>query len=474
MTFLQSVPGSFKREDMLTMKKKFILILFAIAVQGILFSQEVTFGGSLKTKNALGLPAKDSGKDEDKRGKFVEAKTTFTADLDVSKDDSSLKAEADFTYDALKAISSSYDFVSGEQNFGIKLKEAYFDYNGSWWSMRIGRQISSWGKADGLTVCDILCPKDLSALLSEEYADSRLGIDAARLSFNWNWGTWDAYFIPIFTPAALPLQDGNPLKEILIPSTVQEFSDSDIELPERKISNSEYGAKLSAYLPFADFSLYGFYGWDDEPILKYSAEFSGSGIDGIGLSANYERMAMVGADAAIPIGETVIRLEGAFFPKRYFSTSPEKQIEAQAVNAAKIAAGLEADEVATSVRRNQVTALAGIDWMPYGWTFTAQYYADYVFGGTEEIGRDEYIHLATLSIEKSVFNDTLTLSLSGIVEFNDWSCAIQPKAEYSVSDQISLNLGMNYFLPGPDKEKPGTYGQYKSLSCITVGGKFSF
>ena len=149
MTFLQSVPGSFKREDMLTMKKKFILMLLAIAVQGILFSQEVTFGGSLKTKNALGLPAKDSGKDEDKRGKFVEAKTTFTADLDVSKDDSSLKAEADFTYDALKAISSSYDFVSGEQNFGIKLKEAYFDYNGSWWSMRIGRQISSWGKADG-------------------------------------------------------------------------------------------------------------------------------------------------------------------------------------------------------------------------------------------------------------------------------------------------------------------------------------
>ena len=51
---------------------------------------------------------------------------------------------------------------------------------------------------------------------------------------------------------------------------------------------------------------------------------------------------------------------------------------------------------------------------------------------------------------------------------------IQPKAEYSVSDQISLNLGMNYFLPGPDKEKPGTYGEYKKLSCITVGGKFSF
>ncbi|MBO4385906.1 MAG: hypothetical protein J5817_02700 [Treponema sp.] len=441
---------------------------------GSLSAQEVSFGGSLKTKYAVGLPAKDSDKDEDNRGKFIEGKTTFSADLDVSKDDSSLRLEADFTYDPLKAISKSYDFVSGEQNFGIKLKEAYFDYNGTWWSMRLGRQISSWGKADGLTVCDILCPKDLSALLSEEYADSRLGIDAARLSLNWNWGTADAYFIPIFTPAALPLQDGNPLKEILIPPTVQDFSDSDIELPERKIANSEYGAKVSAYLPFADFSLYGFYGWDDEPLLEYSAEFSGGGIDGIGLSARYERMAMLGADAAIPLGETVIRLEGAFFPKRYFSTSAEKQIEAQAVNQARLAAGLEEEQVVTSVRKNQITALAGIDWMPYGWTFTAQYYADYVFDGTEEIERDQYIHLASLSIEKGILNETLTLSLSGLVEFNDWSWLIEPKAEYAVSDQISLSLGMNYFVPGPKEDKVGTYGKYKSLSCLTLGGKFSF
>ena len=456
------------------MVKRIKLIFLGFVLMGSLSAQEVSFGGSLKTKYAVGLPAKDSDKDEDNRGKFIEGKTTFSADLDVSKDDSSLRLEADFTYDPLKAISKSYDFVSGEQNFGIKLKEAYFDYNGTWWSMRLGRQISSWGKADGLTVCDILCPKDLSALLSEEYADSRLGIDAARLSLNWNWGTADAYFIPIFTPAALPLQDGNPLKEILIPPAVQDFSDSDIELPERKIANSEYGAKVSAYLPFADFSLYGFYGWDDEPLLEYSAEFSGGGIDGIGLSARYEKMAMLGADAAIPLGETVIRLEGAFFPKRYFSTSAEKQIEAQAVNQARLAAGLEEEQVVTSVRKNQITALAGIDWMPYGWTFTAQYYADYVFDGTEEIERDQYIHLASLSIEKGILNETLTLSLSGLVEFNDWSWLIEPKAEYAVSDQISLSLGMNYFVPGPKEDKVGTYGKYKSLSCLTLGGKFSF
>mgnify|MGYP002625489896 CR=1 FL=1 len=456
------------------MKKLFMPILALAFMQGICLAQDVTFGASLKTKNAIGLPAVDSDKDKDNRGKFIEGKTTFTADLDVSKDDSSLKAEADFTYDALKAISSSYDFISGEQNFGVKLKEAYFDYNGSWWSMRLGRQIASWGKADGLEVCDVLCPKDLSSLLSDEYADSRLGIDAGRLSLNWNWGTADAYFIPFFTPEALPLQDGNPLKKIVIPEQVADFSEDDIELPEVKLSNAEYGAKISAYLPFADFSLYGFYGWDDEPLLKYDAKFSTEGIEGVALKGSYEKMAMVGADAAIPVGETVIRLEGAFFPKRYFSVDAESQIEAQVKNAERLAAGFEADEVVTSVRRNQLTALAGIDWMPYGWTITAQYYADYVFGDTDKIGRDAYVHLATFSIEKSIINETLTLSASAIVEFNDWSWVVQPQAEYALSDQISLNLGMNYFVPGPDKDKSGTYGQYKSLSCVTFGGKFSF
>ena len=455
-------------------KKRIKLISAILFFAGALSAQEINFGGSLKTKQAAGLPAKDSNKDEDNRAKFVEGKTTLTTELDVYQDDSSLKIDADFTYDALKALGKSYDFVSGEHNLGVKLKEAYYDYNGTWWALRFGRQISAWGKADGLTVCDVLCPKDMTSLLTDDYSSSRIGIDAMRLSLNGASCSLDAYYIPFFTPSALPLQDGNPLKKVLIPSAVKSFSDDDVSLPEVKLSNSEYAAKISAYLPFADFSLYGFYGWDDEPLLQYDAAFGTGGIENIGLSGSYERMAMIGADAAIPLGETVLRLEGAFFPKRYFSTSAESQITAQALNLRKAALGLSPDKVETSIRRNEITALAGIDWMPYGWTFTAQYYADYVAGNIKKLERDAYVHLASLSAEKSILNETLTLGLSGIIEFNDFSWVIQPEIEYSLSDQISLSLGMNYFVPGPDKEKPGTYGAYKTLSSVTFGGKFSF
>ena len=40
------------------------------------------------------------------------------------------------------------------------------------------------------------------------------------------------------------------------------------------IWNGEYGLKLSGYFSALDFSLYGFYGWDDKPVLDYEMTYS--------------------------------------------------------------------------------------------------------------------------------------------------------------------------------------------------------
>ena len=118
-------------------------------------------------------------------------------------------------------------------------------------------------------------------------------------------------------------------------------------------------------------------------------------------------------------------------------------------------------------------ALAGLDWMPSGWTITAQYYCDAVLNISDNLERkDAFNHGATLSISKSFLQDTLEISLSGLVGLNNFDSALTLEGKYSLSDQIKLSAGTYVFLSGPDGD--GTYGKLKDLSTIYLKVQYSF
>ena len=111
--------------------------------------------------------------------------------------------------------------------------------------------------------------------------------------------------------------------------------------------------------------------------------------------------------------------------------------------------------------------------MPSGWTITAQYYCDAVFGDIDTLERkDTYQHGATVSISKTLVNDTLELSLAAVIGLNDFDSMICPSVTYSLSDQISFGASAFIFLPGPEND--GNYGAYKDLSTVCINAKFSF
>ncbi len=429
----------------------------------------------LETKAAVALPT-NVDEEYDRRGDLLQGDSSIEFKLDASHNAHSAFADCSLLFDAVGAGSSGVvlDPDDEEHNFFFKFKEGWYDYNGGFWSLRVGRQITAWGAADGLQVADILCPKDNTRFLNSDYSDSRLGIDAVRLSYNGTILSVDAYWIPIFTPSTLPLAKNNPLKNLMIPPVVptiaggqvfyvpiHDFTEDDITKPQTALKNSEYAGKISAYLPFADFSLYGFWGWDDEPIISYSM----TGINqykvptGLTLAGMYKKMAMIGMDASIPIGPLVFRGEAAFFPGRYFSTNMAAQL-------------LESKD--PYVQLNEITYLAGLDFIAGTWTITGQYYGDSVSGSRSYVDRKGYIHQATLSISKTFLGGNLELGLAGMVEFNDFSFVIKPSIDYDATDQLSFSLGAAFFRPGPDEDDVGQYGRYEDLSCVTLGAKFSF
>ena len=454
--------------------RKFFITLILLFITPYLFADDVDFSGDISTSWGIFAPWTN----KDTAGDFSLGNTNFTGKVDAWYGNSSALAEGSLSYDAL---TKKLDFSLGE---------IWLDYTESFWGIRIGRQKAAWGKADGIDITNVLCPSDMSSFSAMTGDDGKLAVDAIRLSFSGNSFTADAWWIPFFTPTALPLDEGNTLRKFIVPATVDypipamnttlhlPVTINQFEKPELAIWNGEYGIKLSGYFSILDLSLYGFYGWDDIPLLNYGMTF-GAPMDptnpatalpnGITVDGEYKHMAMVGADAALPIGPTVLRLEGAFFPQRYMQKSAEEILK----ETLRQAQGPQMGAGTTAEQRNQISALAGLDWMPSGWTITAQYYCDYVFGELDTLERtDAYQHGATLSISKSLINETLELSFAGLIGLNDFDSMLSPSIKYSLSDQINLGINAYIFLPGPGRD--GKYGAYKDLSTLSLNAKFSF
>ncbi len=410
------------------MKRNFFLIL-TLFLTTTLFAGDIDFSADIQTLWGVGAPWTDSDKSA---GKFTLGNTEFTGTIDAYSGNSSAFAKGSISYDALT------------KSVNFSLGDLWADYTSSFWGIRIGRQKVAWGKADGIDITNVVCPSDMSSITAMTSDDSKLPVDAVRLSFSGNQFTADAFWIPFFTPAVLPAE-----KVAGVP----------IEKPELAIWNGEYGLKLSGYFSMFDVSLYGFYGWEDTPFVDYKIDMTNPSV--VIPSANYKHMAMVGLDTAIPIGPTVLRSEAAFFPKRNFQKDAQTIVKENMTGTAE-----------TTKELNQLNALIGLDWMPSGWTLTAQYFCDYVFGNLDNLDRkDAYTHGATLSISKSLLNETMDLSLAGLVNFNAFDSLLKPSLSYSLSDQINLETGAYILLPGPDED--GTYGAYKDYSSIYINVKFS-
>lgn len=450
------------------MRKSLLIISILLFFSQFIFADGLEFSGDVSTSWGLFAPWTN----DDTAGDFSLGATNFTGKVDAWYGNSSALAEGTVSYDAL---TKKLDFSLGE---------VWLDYTSSFWGLRIGRQKAAWGKADGIDITNVLCPSDMSSFAAMTGDDGKLAVDAIRLSFSGSSFTADAWWIPFFTPSALPLNEGNSLRKFIVPASVDyplpamnttlhlPVTINQFEKPELAIWNGEYGVKLSGYFSALDLSLYGFYGWEDTPLLDYGMTF-GPPMDpsnpatalpeGIVVSGQYKRMTMVGADMALPIGPTVLRLEGAFFPQRYMQKKAEEILKE----------ALRQTQGPQEIKRNQLSALAGLDWMPTGWTLTAQYYCDYVFGKLDTLERDKaYQHGATLSISKSLVNETLELSFAGVIGLNDFDSMLSPSIKYSLSDQISLDASAYIFLAGPDRD--GKYGAYKDLSTIAINASFKF
>ena len=327
---------------------------------------------------------------------------------------------------------------------GIELREAYLEYAAESWDFRIGRQIIIWGKADGVQITDVISPMDLTEFLARDYDDIRMPVDAFKFRYLRDQVNFEFIWVPNFQGAVLPSGDNPWAVGTEFPADLNVTYENPL-IPEKKLSNSEFGGKISFYLPGIDLALSSLCTWDKLPVMNQTR------IDDDSLSVRLEhhRLTFVGLEFSMPYHEFVVRGEAAYYKGKYLEPASFDD---------------------RLMKKNTINWLLGLDWSPGGnWSLSAQFADNFILDYDKKILNEEHTMISTLNISKELFRETLTISSMGYLGINDKDCFTRSSMDYALTDELHLLAGFDIFIG--DK---GMFGQFKDNNETWVKAKYSF
>jgi len=342
------------------------------------------------------------------------------ADNDWMSSRSRVRGEFTFSKGGAGAFISAnlvYNSILKDRS-GLQIREAYTWWGNEHWDIRAGRQIITWGVADGLRVTDLISPMDYTEFLAQDYDDIRIPVGGLRLRYLRDRWNIEMVAVPVASFFELPVDVTNPWSVLPSGMPMPLVVNMD-NTPETRLENMEYGARFTSFLSGVDFSLCALQTWNKMPVFT---SFVQSG--NIVMTAHYKKMTMVGADVSLPVGQFVLRGEGAC----YFD---EAQTPASGTDIPRSASA---------------NALLGIDWYAGNdWSLSGQFSYKNILDHDVSMSGSETVNMATLRISKSLLNNTLSLQTFAYMDLTDGGIYNRLSADYAVNDQMHLLLGYDLF-----------------------------
>jgi hypothetical protein len=331
----------------------------------------------------------------------------------------------------------------GADSASHRVREAYIDWASDAWSLRLGRQIISWGRADGINPTDRLAPKDFT-LLSADDESQRQGIDAATLRYGAtaaiSVSLTAAQFSAHITPqGSLPANLAKP--------------------PEP--SDVEWALKLDHSGQGLDWSVSLFDGYDR--FTRYSLVLSNPKAPVF--QGDFERAMSFGADFAFATGAFTWRGEFSHSVLRpgCATCAPYERRVSRAV------LGGDLDFASTMNLNFQVFGNRHWD---YQLPTTTAGSLQALQTGRNLLNREfaEFETGVTLRLSDHIFNDKLKWEIAAVFDTTGGSRAIRPRMTYTFNDHFKLNAGMD-FLEGDSQTHFGSFGKNR-LAYVLFGWVF--
>ncbi len=341
---------------------------------------------------------------------------------------------------ALDAFAEGYVQADSVDAAEADLVEGWLRWTQGPLSIKAGRQIVVWGRADRLNPSDVLSSRDYTLLVASD-DEQRRGSLMVQGRLGLGEYTLDGYWLPEFRDNRFPL-DRNPAGAIVVAD-------------QRVADRSQFALKLDRSGGSIDWSLGWFHGTDRTRDFVRVAVPAGSPAGVFtGVQQQFPGVDVLAADVAGTWGRIGWRAEAAW--SRYRGAD-------------------------TIFRKNDnLWLVAGFDTDVAGWNLNLQYSVRRIFDHSDPrdladpIDRavasqsaavnnqlDRTQHGVTARVARKWLQDTLDVELASIVYLNTGDAAIRPKMTYAINDRLRLTVAADIFV-GPHLSY---FGRVRELSA---------
>jgi hypothetical protein len=227
------------------------------------------------------------------------------------------KLGARIDYDAVYSL---YDYYPGsvarDQRFNFTLRENYLDIGAGDWDFRLGKQNVVWGEMVGLFFADVVSARDMREFILPEFDTMRIPQWAARAEYFKDDFHAELLWIPVasYDDIGKPGSEFYPFSPTVVPGITNQIRNED--LPSRKLSNSNYGLRLSTLSNGWDISGFAYSSMDISPTFYRDAVSSpGTFI----YEARHDRIHQYGGTLAKDFGSVVLKGEAVYTRGRKFN-----------------------------------------------------------------------------------------------------------------------------------------------------------
>jgi hypothetical protein len=298
------------------------------------------------------------------------------------------------------------------------LREAYAQWQSPQWTLRAGRQILAWGRADRINPTDYFSVRDHTLLVPDD-DEQRLGSDALLLKHELSPNLSLTGVVARFRANNLP-RGSLPINAV------------DAPRPSRAMT----ALKLEGTAAGVDGSLSWFDGHVASPVYHLQP-VSPTALSFVG---QHERVRALGGDVATVVGRWNWRAEAAAYRLRGTCSSCTHQRR----HASRVVLGVDTD-VGTSANINaQLFSVRRSGYRsPDALTGEQAIVAQGLDRLNSEFAGQETG--LTLRVSDRYFNDRLKLELAALLDATNRGSLWRPRLSYSFSDSLKLMLGWDHF-----------------------------
>lgn len=335
-------------------------------------------------------------------------------------------------------------------------REAYIDIYLPKYDVRIGRQMISWGRADGTFIADILTPVDLREFLTQDFTDIKTGVTAFNVTRYFGSNFLQFVVNPVFNPNNIPESSSRWFPSSLFPANLPIEYRQDDQTPT--LADAQFAARYAFRSNLKwNLDLAAYYWHFPNP--AYNKGLDGPDIDPLNLQipVNFEfreqfLQSWIGAYSGFYklTDRLILKSEAAFYQQRLFDVVPEEIRRLNLTNPG-IPNLIQAAQVFLSSQNGLLTekpwliSMGGLQYQWNGWLFSTQYINERIFDYTSEVLQKKNYNYMTLLVQKSFFRDKLSFTNFGRYNFDGKDFWVNPELKYDVMEGVNIGAGTQIF-----------------------------